>query len=206
MAPRSIGAKSKYEPRSRVAVVGGGNTAVEEALYMSHIAQHVTLIHRRDKLRAEKILQERLFREVHAGKISVVWNHTVAEVLGNEHGVTGAQLASLAGGGPQQLAVTGLFVAIGHTPNTALFAGQLEMRGGYLSVRSGLVGDVIPGVVAPSLAGLVSQEGPIAEPVRLRGEKLGQSREMVHPLNLHAVRLAIELLSQSTAWRQTWRA
>ncbi|HSY05638.1 MAG TPA: thioredoxin-disulfide reductase [Steroidobacteraceae bacterium] len=136
----------------RVAVVGGGNTAVEEALYMSHIAQHVTLIHRRDKLRAEKILQQRLFREVHAGKISLVWNHTVAEVLGNEHGVTGAQLASLAGDGPRQLAVTGLFVAIGHTPNTALFAGQLEMRGGYLSVRSGLDGDVtatsVPGVFA----------------------------------------------------------
>ena len=136
----------------RVAVVGGGNTAVEEALYMSHIAQHVTLIHRRDKLRAEKILQERLFREVHAGKISLVWNHTVEEVLGNEHGVTGAQLASLAGDGPRQLAVTGLFVAIGHTPNTALFAGQLEMRGGYLSVRSGLDGDVtatsVPGVFA----------------------------------------------------------
>jgi thioredoxin reductase (NADPH) len=136
----------------RVAVVGGGNTAVEEALYMSHIAQHVTLIHRRDKLRAEKILQQRLFREVHAGKISLVWNHTVAEVLGNEHGVTGAQLASLAGDGPRRLAVTGLFVAIGHTPNTALFAGQLEMRGGYLSVRSGLDGDVtatsVPGVFA----------------------------------------------------------
>jgi len=136
----------------RVAVVGGGNTAVEEALYMSHIAQHVTLIHRRDKLRAEKILQERLFREVHAGKISVIWNHTVAEVLGDEQGVSGLRLASLAGGGPQQLAVTGLFVAIGHTPNTALFTGQLEMRGGYLIVRSGLDGDVtttsVPGVFA----------------------------------------------------------
>src|SRR5579864_1771901 len=94
----------------RVAVVGGGNTAVEEALYLSHIAQHVTLVHRRDKLRAEKILQDRLFREVHAGKISVIWNHTVDEVLGNEQGVSGARLASLTGGGPQQLAVTGLFV------------------------------------------------------------------------------------------------
>src|SRR5580700_10642081 len=104
----------------KVAIVGGGNTAVEEALYLAHIAQHVTLVHRRDKLRAEKILQERLFREVHAGKISLIWNHTVAEVLGNEHGVNGVRLAPLAGGGPQQLAVTGLFVAIGHTPNTAL--------------------------------------------------------------------------------------
>jgi thioredoxin reductase (NADPH) len=136
----------------RVAVVGGGNTAVEEALYLSHIAHHVTLVHRRDKLRAEKILQERLFREVHAGKIALLWNHSVEEVLGNEHGVNGLRLASLAGGAPQQLPVTGLFVAIGHTPNTALFAGQLDMRGGYLSVRSGLDGDAtatsVPGVFA----------------------------------------------------------
>src|SRR5580700_4608363 len=98
----------------RVAVIGGGNTAVEEALYLSHIAAHVTLVHRRDRLRAEKILQKRLFDEVEAGKVSVIWNHTVAEVLGNEHGVNGVRLAPLAGGGPQQLAVTGLFVAIGH--------------------------------------------------------------------------------------------
>jgi thioredoxin reductase (NADPH) len=136
----------------RVAVVGGGNTAVEEALYLSHIAHHVTLVHRREKLRAEKILQERLFHEVHAGKISLVWNHTVEEVLGNEHGVSAVRLASLAGGAPQQLPVTGLFVAIGHTPNTALFAGQLDMRGGYLSVRSGLDGEAtatsVPGVFA----------------------------------------------------------
>jgi thioredoxin reductase (NADPH) len=125
----------------KVAVVGGGNTAVEEALYLSHIAQHVTLVHRRDKLRAEKILQDRLFREVQAGKISVVWNHTVDEVLGNEHGVTGVQLRSLSDARSQQLSVTGLFVAIGHTPNTALFAGQLAMREGYLSVRAGLDGD-----------------------------------------------------------------
>ena len=136
----------------RVAVVGGGNTAVEEALYLSHIAAHVTLIHRRDKLRAEKILQERLFREAHSGKVSLVWNHTVAEVLGNEHGVTGVRLASLAGGGARELEVTGLFVAIGHTPNTALFTGQLAMREGYLTVRTGLDGDAtatsIPGVFA----------------------------------------------------------
>jgi thioredoxin reductase (NADPH) len=134
----------------RVAVVGGGNTAVEEALYLSHIAQHVTLVHRRDKLRAEKILQDRLFREVQAGKISVVWNHTVDEVLGNEHGVTGVQLRSLSDARSQQLSVTGLFVAIGHTPNTALFAGQLAMREGYLSVRAGLDGDA----TATSIAGV----------------------------------------------------
>jgi len=137
----------------RVAVVGGGNTAVEEALYLSHIAQHVTLVHRRDKLRAEKILQDRLFREAHNGKISVIWNHTVDEVLGDdEHGVTGLRLRSLTGQGPQELTVTGLFVAIGHTPNTQLFAGQLAMRDGYLTVRSGLDGDAtatsVPGVFA----------------------------------------------------------
>jgi len=136
----------------RVAVVGGGNTAVEEALYLSHIAQHVTLVHRRDKLRAEKILQERLFREVTAGKMSVIWNHTVDEVLGNEHGVSGVRLRPLLGGAPQGLAVTGLFVAIGHIPNTALFKGQLAMRAGYITVRSGLDGEAtttsVPGVFA----------------------------------------------------------
>jgi thioredoxin reductase (NADPH) len=136
----------------RVAVVGGGNTAVEEALYLSHIAQHVTLVHRRDKLRAEKILQERLFREVTAGKISLIWHHTVDEVLGNEHGVTGVRLRSFTGASPQALAVTGLFVAIGHTPNTALFEGQLAMRAGYITVRSGLDGEAtatsVPGVFA----------------------------------------------------------
>jgi thioredoxin reductase (NADPH) len=137
----------------RVAVVGGGNTAVEETLYLSHIAQHVTLVHRRDKLRAEKILQDRLFREVHAGKISVIWNHTVEEVLGDDaHGVTSVRLRSLSGTGPRGLEVTGLFVAIGHTPNTSLFTGQLAMREGYIIVRTGLDGDAtatsIPGVFA----------------------------------------------------------
>jgi thioredoxin reductase (NADPH) len=137
----------------RVAVVGGGNTAVEETLYLSHIAQHVTLVHRRDKLRAEKILQDRLFREVQAGKISVIWNHTVDEVLGDDaHGVTSVRLRSLSGTGPRELEVTGLFVAIGHTPNTSLFTGQLAMREGYLIVRTGLDGDAtatsVPGVFA----------------------------------------------------------
>jgi thioredoxin reductase (NADPH) len=136
----------------RVAVVGGGNTAVEEALYLSHIARHVTLVHRRDKLRAEKILQDRLFREVKAGKVSVIWNHTVDEVLGDEQGVNGVRLRSLPGGALQSLEVTGLFVAIGHTPNTALFEGQLAMQGGYLTVKGGLDGDAtatsVPGVFA----------------------------------------------------------
>jgi thioredoxin reductase (NADPH) len=136
----------------RVAVVGGGNTAVEEALYLSHIAQHVTLVHRRDKLRSEKILQDRLFREVSAGKMAVVWNHTVDEVLGDAQGVNGVRLRSLPDGAPRSLEVTGLFVAIGHTPNTAIFDGHVAMRGGYITVKSGLDGDAtaasVPGVFA----------------------------------------------------------
>ena len=136
----------------KVAVVGGGNTAVEEALYLSHIAQHVTLVHRRDKLRAEKILQDRLFREVENGKMSVIWNHTVDEVLGDQQGVTGARLRALKGDGHRELEVTGLFIAIGHSPNTAIFNGQLEMREGYIRIKSGLDGDAtatsVPGVFA----------------------------------------------------------
>ncbi|MGB9332372.1 MAG: thioredoxin-disulfide reductase [Steroidobacteraceae bacterium] len=137
----------------RVAIVGGGNTAVEEALYLAHIAQHVTLIHRRDKLRAEKILQDRLFKEVAAGKMTVVWNHTVAEVLGDQQGVNGVRLQAMDGGATRDLSVTGLFVAIGHTPNTTLFKGQLAMNeGGYLIIKSGIEGNAtatsIPGVFA----------------------------------------------------------
>jgi thioredoxin reductase (NADPH) len=136
----------------KVAVVGGGNTAVEEALYLSHIAQHVTLVHRRDKLRAEKILQDRLFREVDSGKMSVIWNHTVDEVLGNQQGVTGTRLRSLQGGAPRELEVTGLFIAIGHSPNTGIFTGQLDMREGYIKIKSGSDGDAtatsVPGVFA----------------------------------------------------------
>ncbi|HUL17632.1 MAG TPA: thioredoxin-disulfide reductase [Steroidobacteraceae bacterium] len=137
----------------RVAIVGGGNTAVEEALYLAHIAAHVTLIHRRDKLRAEKIMQDRLFKEVEAGKMSLIWNHTVEEVLGDAEGVSGVRLKSVNGHATRELAVTGLFIAIGHVPNTALFSGQLAMHeGGYLSIRSGLEGGAtatsIPGVFA----------------------------------------------------------
>jgi thioredoxin reductase (NADPH) len=136
----------------KVAVVGGGNTAVEEALYLSHIAQHVTLVHRRDKLRAEKILQDRLFREVENGKMSVIWNHTVDEVLGNQQGVTGARLRALHAASHRELEITGLFVAIGHTPNTGIFTGQLAMRDGYITIKSGLDGDAtatsVPGVFA----------------------------------------------------------
>jgi thioredoxin reductase (NADPH) len=136
----------------RVAVIGGGNTAVEEALYLSHIAEHVTLVHRRDRLRSEKILQDRLLREVEAGKASIVWNHTVDEVLGDEQGVNGARLKSVKDGETRRLSVSGVFIAIGHEPNTKVFAGQLEMRNGYIRVRSGTDGDAtatsVPGVFA----------------------------------------------------------
>jgi thioredoxin reductase (NADPH) len=136
-----------------VAVVGGGNTAVEEALYLSNIAAHVTLVHRRDKLRAEKILQDRLFERVHAGKMKVVWNHTVDEVLGDESGVASVRLKDLIDGKKHDIKVTGLFIAIGHTPNTGIFKGQLSMSDtGYLKVRSGTEGDAtatsVPGVFA----------------------------------------------------------
>jgi thioredoxin reductase (NADPH) len=136
----------------RVAVVGGGNTAVEEALYLSNIVEHVTLVHRRDKLRAEKILQERLFEHARTGKVSLLWNHTVDEVLGDGQGVTGVRLKSTEHGDVRKVDVTGLFVAIGHTPNTSIFAGQLDMRDGYIRVRSGTEGDAtatsVPGVFA----------------------------------------------------------
>jgi thioredoxin reductase (NADPH) len=136
----------------RVAVIGGGNTAVEEALYLSHIAEHVTLVHRRDRLRSEKILQDRLFREVEVGKASIVWNHTVDEVLGDERGVNGLRLKSVKDGETRRLSVAGAFIAIGHEPNTGIFAGQLEMNSGYIRVRSGAEGNAtstsVPGVFA----------------------------------------------------------
>jgi len=136
----------------RVAVIGGGNTAVEEALYLSHIAEHVTLVHRRDRLRSEKILQDRLFREVEAGKMSVVWNHTVDEVLGDDQGVNGLRLKSVKDGETRRLSVSGVFIAIGHEPNTGVFTGQLAMHNGYIRVRGGADGDAtatsVPGVFA----------------------------------------------------------
>lgn len=136
----------------RVAVIGGGNTAVEEALYLSHIAEHVTLVHRRDRLRSEKILQDRLFREVEAGKASIVWNHTVDEVLGDDQGVNGLRLKSVKDGETRRLSVSGAFIAIGHEPNTGILTGQLEMRNGYIKVRGGAEGDAtatsVPGVFA----------------------------------------------------------
>ena len=137
-----------YRGRS-VAVVGGGNTAVEEALYLANLAESVKLIHRRDALRAEKILQDRLFAK---GNIEVVWNHQLDEVLGDEAGVTGLRIKSTKDDSQKQINVHGVFIAIGHKPNTDLFAGQLAMNNGYLIVRSGLDGfsteTSIPGVFA----------------------------------------------------------
>ncbi len=136
----------------KVAVVGGGNTAVEEALYLSNIASQVTLVHRRDKLRAEKILQDRLFEHERSGAISIAWNHVVDEILGDASGVTGLRIREAANGKAQTLDLQGVFIAVGHTPNTQLFEGQLEMRGGYIIVKAGLDGDAtatsVPGVFA----------------------------------------------------------
>ncbi len=137
----------------RVAVIGGGNTAVEEALYLSNIAEHVTLVHRRDKLRAEKILQARLFEKVEAGNVTILWNHVLAEVIGDEQGVTGMRVASTDAEKTQtQVDLSGVFIAIGHNPNTELFTGQLELRGGYIQVAAGNDGNAtatsVPGVFA----------------------------------------------------------
>jgi thioredoxin reductase (NADPH) len=123
-----------------VAVIGGGNTAVEEALYLANICRKVTLVHRRDKLRAEKILQDKLFEKARAGKVELVWNHTVDQVLGDDSGVTGVRLASTDGKGKRDIVVSGMFVAIGHTPNTSIFEGQLDMSNGYIKIRTGLEG------------------------------------------------------------------
>jgi len=135
-----------------VAVIGGGNTAVEEALYLANIARKVTLVHRRDKFKAEKILQDKLFAKQQSGKVEIVWNHYVDEVLGDSSGVTGVRLKGTQDGQLREVPVSGLFVAIGHTPNTALFDGQLEMRNGYITIKSGLdggaTGTSIPGVFA----------------------------------------------------------
>ncbi len=136
----------------KVAVVGGGNTAVEEALYLSNIASHVTLVHRRDKLRAERILQHKLFELEREGKVKILWNHAVDEVLGDDSGVTGLRVAHVDTKAKQDLELTGVFIAVGHTPNTQLFEGQLEMKNGYIVVKSGSAGGAtstsVPGVFA----------------------------------------------------------
>ncbi|WP_295802391.1 thioredoxin-disulfide reductase [uncultured Microbulbifer sp.] len=136
----------------KVVVVGGGNTAVEEALYLSNIASEVTLVHRRDELRSEKILQDRLLEKAENGNIKLCWNHTLEEVLGDNNGVTGVRLKSTKDGSTQELDTAGVFIAIGHKPNTDIFEGQLEMNNGYIIVESGLNGNAtqtsVPGVFA----------------------------------------------------------
>ena len=123
-----------------VAVIGGGNTAVEEALYLSNIASSVTLIHRRSELRAEKILQDKLFEKERAGKIKIVWNHTLSEVIGDDQGVCGLKIKDISTNKFTQVSVKGVFIAIGHQPNTHIFKDQLIMKNGYLKVKSGLEG------------------------------------------------------------------
>jgi len=125
----------------KVAVIGGGNTAVEEALYLSNIAAEVTLIHRRDSLRSEKILQDKILERAANGNINILWNHQLDEVLGDETGVTGIRVRSTTDDSTRELELQGVFVAIGHKPNTELFAGQLDMKDGYLKIRSGLEGN-----------------------------------------------------------------
>jgi thioredoxin reductase (NADPH) len=125
----------------KVAVVGGGNTAVEEALYLSNIAEEVTLIHRRDSLRSEKILQDKILERAKNGNINIIWNHTLEEVLGDDSGVTGLRIKSTENDEAQELDVAGVFIAIGHKPNTDIFEGQLEMKDGYVKIHSGLEGN-----------------------------------------------------------------
>jgi thioredoxin reductase (NADPH) len=135
-----------------VAVIGGGNTAVEEALYLANIAKKVTVVHRRDKFKAEKILQDKLFAKQQTGKVEIVWNHFVDEVLGGSGGVNGVRIKNTHDGSTRDISVHGMFVAIGHTPNTALFDGQLAMNNGYIKIKAGLEGGStetsIPGVFA----------------------------------------------------------
>lgn len=136
----------------KVAVIGGGNTAVEEALYLSNIASEVILVHRRDKLRAEKILQDHLFEKEKNGNVTILWDSVLDEVLGDDSGVTGMRVRHAKTGETRDIALQGIFIAIGHKPNTQLFEGQLEMAGGYLKVKSGTEGNAtqtsIPGVFA----------------------------------------------------------
>jgi thioredoxin reductase (NADPH) len=136
-----------------VVVIGGGNTAVEEALYLSNIAKHVTVVHRRDKFRAEAILVDRLIaKTTNGGNVRVLWSHTLDDVLGDATGVTGARLKDVKSGATQDVGAHGVFIAIGHTPNTQIFEGQLDMAGGYIKVKGGSEGNAtatsIPGVFA----------------------------------------------------------
>jgi thioredoxin reductase (NADPH) len=136
----------------KVAVIGGGNTAVEEALYLANIASEVILVHRRDALRAEKVLQDRLFAREKEGKVTIMWDHTLEEVLGDDSGVTGMRIRSVKDDSATEIELSGIFIAIGHKPNTDIFAGQLDMQDGYLTIHSGTDGNATatsaPGVFA----------------------------------------------------------
>jgi thioredoxin reductase (NADPH) len=141
-----------FYKNQQVAVVGGGNTAVEEALYLSNIASHVTVVHRRNKFRGEKILQDKLFEKEKAGKVTIKWDHTLDEVLGDASGVTGMRIKHVKTGATEDVALMGVFIAIGHKPNTDLFVDQLDMDGGYIVTQAGRNGNAtatnIPGVFA----------------------------------------------------------
>jgi thioredoxin reductase (NADPH) len=143
-----------------VAVVGGGNTAVEEALYLSNIASRVTVVHRRDEFRAEQIMINKLTERAHKGNVEILWNHVLDEVVGDERGVTGARLKSTKNQLPREIAVQGIFIAIGHTPNTKVFEGQLEMDGGYIVTRTGRKGLA----TATSVEGVFAA-GDVADPI-----------------------------------------
>ena len=144
-----------------VAVIGGGNTAVEEAIYLSNIATKVTLVHRRDALRAEKILQDRLFEKVEEGKVEIQWDNVVDEVIGDDMGVTGLRIRSTKDGSQTtDIDLAGIFIAIGHSPNTGLFDGQLDMKNGYITIKSGISGDA----TATSVAGVFAA-GDVADQV-----------------------------------------
>lgn len=136
----------------KVAVIGGGNTAVEEALYLSNIAAEVTVVHRRDRFRSEKILSDKLMKKAADGNVNILWHHTLDEVLGDDSGVTGMRVKSTQDGATREIDLQGVFIAIGHTPNTSLFEGQLDMANGYIKVKSGLDGEAtatsVPGVFA----------------------------------------------------------
>ncbi|RZF53556.1 thioredoxin-disulfide reductase [Acinetobacter halotolerans] len=149
-----------FYKNQNVMVVGGGNTAVEEALYLSNIAAHVTLVHRRDSLRSEKILQDHLFAKEKEGKISIIWNHQVDEVLGDKTGVTSVRIKSTQDSSTQDVQVQGLFVAIGHKPNTSMFDGQLNLRDGYIQVHSGSAGNA----TAASIEGVFAA-GDVADSI-----------------------------------------
>jgi thioredoxin reductase (NADPH) len=143
-----------------VAVIGGGNTAVEEALYLSNIASKVTVVHRRDEFRAEKILSNRLIEKTRGGNVEILWDHVLDEVQGDDSGVTGVKLKHTREQTPREVPVQGVFVAIGHTPNTHIFEGQLDMDGGYIAVKSGTSGFA----TATSVTGVFAA-GDVADPI-----------------------------------------